>query len=256
MQRPVLLTIPFSHYCEKARWALDHTKVDYVEEGHVPGFHRIAVRRAKSVKTSVPVLVVDGKALGDSSDIVAYADARAASGCELLPKNEAARREVLALEDHLDEELGPHIRRVMYFHLLPRPRVVFGLMDQRTPAWQRAALRAAFPVLFAGMRRFMSIDARTAEESRGRSLRVFDEIEKRLEGGRRYLVGDTFTAADLTAASLAGPAVSPPEHSVQFPDIEALPPAAAALLREVQARPVAAYLRRMYAEHRTQHAPH
>jgi glutathione S-transferase len=251
MPRALLLTIPFSHYCEKARWALDRARVDYVEEGHVPGFHRLAVRRARSRKTSVPVLVADGRTLDDSSDILAWADARAPPGRELYPRDDAARREVLGLEEHLDEELGPHIRRVLYFHLLPRPELAFGLMDQRTPGWQRAILRLMFPMLRVGMRRFMNIDAQTAAESLERTLRVFDDVEKRLEGGRRFLVGDAFTAADLTLASLAGPAVTPPEHPVRFPDIDALPEAAAALLREVQARPVAEYLRRMYREHRT-----
>jgi glutathione S-transferase len=250
MARALLVTIPFSHYCEKARWALDRAGVDYVEQGHVPGFHRLAVKRAKSRKTSVPVLVADGATLDDSSDILAWADGKAPAGRELYPRDDAARREVLALEEHLDEELGPHIRRVMYFHLLPRPGLTLGLMDQRTPGWQRGILRVMFPLLRAGMRRFMDIDARTADESRGRTLRVFDDVEKRLEGGRRYLVGDAFTAADLTLAALAGPAVTPPEHSVRFPAIDALPEAAAALLREVQARPVAEYLRRMYREHR------
>jgi glutathione S-transferase len=249
MPRAVLLTIPFSHYCEKARWALDHARVDYVERGHVPGLHRLAVKRAKSRKTSVPVLVADGATLDDSSDILAWADGKAPAGRELYPRDDAARREVLALEEHLDEELGPHIRRVMYFHILPRPGLAFGLMDQRTPGWQRAILRVAFPLLREGMSRFMKIDERTAAESLERTLRVFDDVEKRLEG-RRYLVGDAFTAADLTLAALAGPAVTPPEHSVRFPDLDALPEAAAALLREVQARPVAEYLRRMYREHR------
>ncbi len=32
-----LLTIPISHYCEKARWALDRAGLDYVEERHVQG---------------------------------------------------------------------------------------------------------------------------------------------------------------------------------------------------------------------------
>jgi glutathione S-transferase len=250
MPRPRLLTIPFSHFCEKARWALDHAKVDYVEEGHVPGFHRIALRRAGSTKTSVPVLVADGHALDDSTEILAWADARAPAGRELYPKEQAARREVLALEEHFDEELGPHIRRVLYFYILPLRKVAFGLMDQRTPAWQRIALRAASPFLLRGMHRFMRIDARTAEESRERVFRVLDDVEARLAGGKRYLLGERFTAADLTLAALAGPAVSPAEHSVRFPATDSLPAAAQTLLREVQARPVAEYLRRMYREHR------
>jgi glutathione S-transferase len=245
-----LITVPFSHFCEKARWALDHAQVDYVEEGHVPGFHRLAVWRSGSTKSSVPVLIADGAVLGDSSDILAWADTKAAAERGLYPKDEATKREVVALEDRLDEELGPNIRRVLYFHILPRPRLAFDLMDQRTPFWQRAALRVGFPFLFFGMRRFMIIDARTAEESRGHVLRLLDTVDALLADGRRFLVGDRLTAADVTLASLAGPAVMPAEHSVRFPSPKAFPAPAADLLRDVQARPVADYIRRMYALYR------
>ncbi len=250
MPRPLLLTIPFSHYCERARWALDYARVDYVEEGHVPLFHRIAVSRAGSPNKSVPVLLADGRTLGDSTEILAWADAKAPAGRELYPRDEVDRREVLALEEHLDEELGPHIRRVLYYYLLPRPKLVFALIDQRTPKWQRFALRAGFPLLFEGMRRYMKIDARSAEESLDRVWLVMDGVEQRLAGGKRYLVGDRFTAADLTLAALAGPAVSPPEHGIRFPATDALPAPAQALLRDVRARPIAEYVRRVYREHR------
>ena len=34
-----LITIPMSHYCEKARWALDRLGLRYVEERHLQVFH-------------------------------------------------------------------------------------------------------------------------------------------------------------------------------------------------------------------------
>ena len=39
-----LVTIPISHYCEKARWALDRAGIPYREERHVQGIHRIVAR--------------------------------------------------------------------------------------------------------------------------------------------------------------------------------------------------------------------
>jgi glutathione S-transferase len=41
-----LVTIPISHYCEKARWALDRAGVPYREEAHIQAVHRLATRRA------------------------------------------------------------------------------------------------------------------------------------------------------------------------------------------------------------------
>ena len=37
-----LITIPISHYCEKARWALDRAGIGYREERHVQIVHRVA----------------------------------------------------------------------------------------------------------------------------------------------------------------------------------------------------------------------
>ena len=47
--------------------------------------------------------------------------------------------------------------------------------------------------------------------SRQRLEQLFAEVGERLADGRRYLVGDTFTAADLTFAALAAPILWPPQ---------------------------------------------
>src|SRR5262245_37799596 len=98
-----LITIPFSHYCEKARWALDRVGATYVEDGHLPLFHYVPVRRAGGHRT-VPVLVHDGALIGDSTDIIAWADARAPGS--LLPADPVERAAALALEDDFDRQLG------------------------------------------------------------------------------------------------------------------------------------------------------
>src|ERR687889_671115 len=42
----ILVTIPISHFCEKARWALDRAGVDYTEKRHIQLMHWAAVKRA------------------------------------------------------------------------------------------------------------------------------------------------------------------------------------------------------------------
>jgi glutathione S-transferase len=65
----VLITIPISHFCEKARWALERTGVPYRERAHLQVLHRFAVRRAGGAGTA-PVLIWDGRVLADSADIL------------------------------------------------------------------------------------------------------------------------------------------------------------------------------------------
>src|ERR1700742_2690009 len=70
----VLITIPISHYCEKARWALDRAGVDYRENAHLQIFHWVAVRRAGGGKTA-PVLVCGDRVFAESAEILDEADA-------------------------------------------------------------------------------------------------------------------------------------------------------------------------------------
>jgi glutathione S-transferase len=58
--------------------------------------------------------------------------------------------------------------------------------------------------------RFGTRDAGRAQEAEAKCLAALDRLEAEL-GDRDHLVGDTFTVADLTAASLLYPLALPPE---------------------------------------------
>ena len=65
--------------------------------------------------------------------------------------------------------------------------------------------------------RYLDVDDATAAESRERVRAVFDEVGGRLSDGRRFLVGDAFTAADLTFAALAAAVLIPSRYGVPLP---------------------------------------
>jgi glutathione S-transferase len=249
---PTLITIPFSHFCEKARWALEHAGVPFHEEGHVPGLHRFAVRRARGRPGSVPVLVVEGQGiLDDSPLIVRWADNQARADRKLLPAaGTALLDEALALERHLDVDLGPHVRRLVYFHVLSDRARLLALMGIATPRLEHAIVRAGLPVLTRLMRRAMRIDAAGAARSREKVLRVFDEIGRRLADGRPYLLGDRFGAADIAFASLASPLIAPPEFPLRELTLESAPPLHAAEVVALRDTPAGAFALRLYREQR------
>lgn len=43
--KPVLYQFPISHYCEKARWALEFKGIDYQVKNLVPGPHRQTLKK-------------------------------------------------------------------------------------------------------------------------------------------------------------------------------------------------------------------
>src|SRR3954453_21169264 len=106
MAPPVLVTIPISHFCEKARWALDRAGIAYEEQAHVQVVHRFAARRAGG-GTTVPGFVRPGGVLTDSREIVDYADSRAPADRRLFPVDAERSAEIRTFEHDLDEDFGP-----------------------------------------------------------------------------------------------------------------------------------------------------
>jgi glutathione S-transferase len=245
-----LLTIPFSHFCEKARWSLDHARVVYSEQAHAPFLHRLAVRRARGAPGSVPVLVAGREVIDDSPLIVRWADAHAPPDRKLLPRGGRELDEALALERHLDLDFAPHVRRLAYFHMLPDRTGALGLMSRGTPAHERHMVALAFPVLRVLLRRIMRIDAKGAERSRSKVRAVFDEISERLSDGRPYLMGDRFGAPDLAFAAFSAGLVVPPEHPVYGSTPTAWPPGMKKEAEGLVGTPAAEFVLRMYREHR------
>ena len=245
--RPVLWHLQISHYNEKVRWALDYKRIPHTRRSMLPGIHQLVVKHKAGILTS-PVLEVDGEAIGDSSAILQAIEERWPEP-ELIPRDDAERERALELEDWFDEELGPHIRRAIYYELLPYPDVVIPLFTDGASTRSKAVLRAGFPVLRVGMRRFFDIYEEPSAYSRQKSIEALDRLEVEL-GTSDYLVGDRFTIADLTAASLFYPLALPPEFPYHSPSLEEMPDGAREFLSEMMDRPGAHWVGEMYRRHR------
>jgi glutathione S-transferase len=245
-----LVTIPISHYCEKARWALDRAGVPYAEDAHLQGFHVIVSKRAGGSGTTPVLVTEDAGVLGESADVVAYADAHGPPELGLYGDGPGDREEILALQRDFDEDLGPHGRLWMYQHLLDRPDLAKEYGCTGVPGWERRAL----PVLFGVMGRFISrklgVNAEAAVESERRVDATFDRVAERLADGRPYLVGERFTAADLAFAALAGAVLMPPQWGVPLPQPDELPPVAEAKVRALREHPAGRFALRMFERER------
>jgi glutathione S-transferase len=240
-----LLTIPLSHYCERARWALDHAEVDYDERQHLQPFAWIATVQAGGRRT-VPVFVVDDLVLADSADIVRWASARARA--PLYPEGRQ-RAGIEAFEDELAGEFGVEARRFSYswfFRALP---FCEPFNAGCVSAGQRAAMRAVARLARPVFSRYLDLTPATAEAAAASVRRTMDRVADRLADGRPYLFGDRFTAADLTFASLAAICIGPREYGVAFPEVDAIPDEAGRdFLAEMRAHPAGRFVLRLYAE--------
>jgi glutathione S-transferase len=244
-----LITIPISHYCEKARWALERAGMRYREERHVQGIHRVAARRAGGGAT-VPVLVTPHSTMGESQEILAWIDERTPPEHRLFPADPAARREVDSLCRRLDQELGPKGRRLMYVHMLARRKLVLRFNNQGVPRWEDRALRYGWPLIGRFVRRELGIVPGIEQADEAAVFRELDFVAELLADGRPYLCGDSFGAADLTFGAMSASVVVPPVYGVELPQPDVLPPHTAALVERAREHPAGSHALAMFTKHR------
>ncbi len=240
---PRLLTIGVSHYCEKARWALDRAGIDYVEEANAPLFHLRAGRGTR------PILIDGDLVLRDSTAILRHADERLAERDRLYPAATASA--VLEAEEGFDRGLGVDIRRVVYAHLAREPELFARVAGVLAPRWQGRLVSTAPRAWLEPILRAYRAHQGPPPRAVARLEATFAEASRALTRSP-WLVGDRFTAADLTFASLAAPIVFPDHHPAMpaFADLRGTRLAdVAAPFRDSAA---GQYVQRLYRELRTQ----
>lgn len=218
--KPTLWQIDISHYNEKVRWALEYKGIDHVRRSTLPGMHiPIALALTRGAQPTLPVLQLDGRSIGDSTEIIAALEAHYPEP-PLYPIDAEERARAIELEDWFDENLGPHARLLPFYELIQEPELFAEIAAESVPG----PLAKAKPVVGAYARAYTSIrwnansddDAARAREA---IVAAFDKLEAELDkGDGEFLVGDQLSVADVTAASLFYPVVVPPEGPLD-PDL-------------------------------------
>jgi glutathione S-transferase len=249
MTEPVarFVTIPLSHYCERARWALDLSGISYREESHVPLFHRLATSRAGG--RTVPVLVVGREVIDDSAAIVRWVNQRMPR-VGLFSGSPEERQTITEYERFIEREIGPHVRRWAYGHLLQQYQLLKPCFTRGAPLVERLLAPLTVRLTLPLIRRVYRIDRGSTRKSLQRARAALDEIGGRLTPGCRYLVGNQLSAADLTLGALTAPLVFPGQYGGVLPLFEALPAAMRAEVESVRATPAGQFVLRLYERDR------
>jgi glutathione S-transferase len=212
-RKPTLWQIQISHYSEKVRWALDYKGVDHVRRTPLPGTHiPIALAMTRGEQMTFPVMRIDGRTVGDSTAIIAALEARYPEP-PLYPVDAEQRARALELEEWFDEELGPYARFLAFHELINEPEIFTEVASRVVPGplGRAKPLVGTYAQVFTSLR-WGARDEGAAETAREKIVAALDRLEAELgESDGEFLVGDSFSVADLTAASLFYPVVLPPE---------------------------------------------
>ncbi|KAG5193014.1 hypothetical protein JKP88DRAFT_291670 [Tribonema minus] len=253
----VLLSLAYSHYCEKARWVLDLCQESY-EEICVPACSvRLTAKLngSKAAFGTLPLVVatVDGERamLPDSGDVTAML-CESRQQAWLYPMADAR-----ALETYFSDQFGLPAFRAAYFYMLSpatcEPRVMAAITARGYLLIAHALSRAPRAAAAA---RFMRLEAQLPSNLEAVDA-AFALVERRLREGGPYLCGAELSAADIAFASLAYPMVLPPEQAHRFIARESpdLPEAYARIVDRYRATPAGQFALRVYAHNRHSRAP-
>ncbi|WP_176481690.1 glutathione S-transferase family protein [Pseudomonas sp. HAR-UPW-AIA-41] len=241
-----LYTFAMSHFSEKIRWTLDACQLPYEERCLTPVFHMpTALRLGRRGQTTLPIVQQGSVAVQDSPRIVDWLETCQGT-LSILPQ---AQREAIRQIEQRFDSIGKDVARLLYAGS-------FGVADGHIrQLWtahanplQTLFIRLAYPLICLGFRRKLNINAASAARASERIGAQLDWLEAQLADGRRYLVGDQLSLADITAASLLAPIACPAEHPV-YGDA-AYQAGMAATLAPWQARPGMAWVRELYRQQR------
>jgi len=243
---PKLYIFPISHYCEKARWALDYLNVDYDLHCVAPGVHADLAKKLGTKETSLPILVSDKGSIQGSQEIIEWAENQSCNGRSLTPVDLPT---ALDIDSRLNEVLGVHVRRMYYSEaLVEHPQTVLPMFADYLADEDAQFVRDAWGFIAAAMVEKMDLGADQRLESRQIVLEHLDWLDALLDDGRSYLVGECFSWLDLGAAALLAPLAIAQEHPT-YGGLQ-VPPGLAQDIAHWQQRPVSQYVARMYRQHR------
>ena len=245
---PTLYIFAISHYCEKARWALDYLGIDYTLRYVAPGEHMKLAKQLGCPGSSVPFMELNNRVIQGSSDIITWAEStRSANGKRLTP--DADIEKAVAIEKRIDDIAGVHLRRYYYSEaLVEHPSTVRPIITKHLPLVKKLLVVIGWAKIRSIMKKRMDLGKEQGEESQKITDAELNWIDDLLADGRAYLVGDRFSRADIAVASLLSPLVLPKEH----PTYSGLqhPPRLAATVAAWDERPSLRWVRDVYTKHR------
>jgi glutathione S-transferase len=243
-----LFQFRFSHYNEKVRWALDFKGLQHQRTDLLPGPHAAMIKRLTG-QHQTPVLRMNNQYVHDSAWIIERLELLFKDAPSLLPSDSAQRDRARELARHFDLVLGPAARICVFVAMLDDADYIARLFSTGKPWLTRTTYRAVMPLMKGRIRKSNGITGKAAISEAQRLVAANMESIAKLTFKNRYLAGNAFSVADLTAAALIAPMIDPPHPDMKKP--EPMPAQLAELTDKWQRHPAGRWALEMYERHRT-----
>ena len=240
-----LYQFQFSHFCEKARWALDYKGLSYRIENLLPGLHLRTIRDLAPLST-VPVIRDGETVVQDSTEIIDHLDRhypQALLTPESLPQAEAARDRELDLA----ARIGIPLRLWLFRYLLDDRETALRIMLDEVKAKERMLFERMFPKMREHMLLTMNINETSANRAKETFSAALKELDEQVTKAP-FLIADRFSRVDLTACSLLSPFCTPRLDDTQAAEL--LPRAVSDLRGAHRERPYFNWVLETYRKYR------
>jgi len=208
MQPIVLYQIPFSHYCDKVRWALEHYPLPYQGVNYMGRQTEVFKKAPKGIQKLTPFIEDPNNGsyfMSDSTPILVYLDEHYGKTKTLFPLNKKA--EIIEYCLKLDSQLGLCSRRLGYLYVVSEyPASLSVFVDfqfgkQSCNDWKSyfyGFLGSCMIIIRLG------IDQIIEDNIFEKTVHILEQIQNDIHN-KQYLFDNQFTAADLTLTSLIYP---------------------------------------------------
>ncbi len=217
MKPITLYQFEISHFSEKVRFLLDYKNIPYNKIDVLYGAGQKVVDKLTGQR-QVPVIVDPNnqkRIVHDSTAIALYLDERYPDP-PLIPRDPDARAETLMLEDWLDHALGVVARRLFVWRMRGDNDFIRKTMEMNSDTLTRRLIPVMSPVLMKVLMLRDGINERSVADARVATETTLTILDNRLARAP-YLMGDTPTLADFTAAGTAMLLQLPPHGYLRFP---------------------------------------
>ncbi|UXE58610.1 MAG: glutathione S-transferase [Woronichinia naegeliana WA131] len=199
----LLLQFSTSHYCRKARLALNYKGISFQVENLTPGLHVLKLKPLTGL-TTIPVLLPQEagqpQVVADSTQIFHYLEQyQPLPPLKLL--NPQQQLQAALLEDWLDESIGTATRFVYYHFRAGAGKMLDASLMSQTVI---SVVRAQY-----------GINPASVKLARDRLTLAMQVLETWKVSP--YLVGEQISIADLAAAALLSPLALIPDYRQSYP---------------------------------------
>jgi len=237
---------------EGCRFVLAHYRQPYSEEPHVFGWASLlALWHGYTIQ--IPLLYGKKLQLAGPKELVDHFDKTCPPELKLIPTEKPLADQVAADWERFNTTLAGAVAVFAYYHLLPHRELMFEPFTRGGPDYERSFLGYGYPALAGLFKLLLKLNAERATNALAIIRSSFDEVDKQLKDGRRYMVGDRLTLSDIALATAAAPILLPAGFGSPMPTLEQMPPEMVSIITEMRQRDTAKFIERIYRDHRNGH---